>query len=168
MTTKQPIGLLATCPQAIASVALQYACMDDMAEYADLSRSDRMDEDWRRYEAAQSKIELDDARSRLRSLFLRSMKSACAASTPKIPTTFSVNVAEEGESDRFERRVRMLPVTLVAYEMIETKGSADDYLHLLIASMDQLLIQRELQLQALATEYAESEAEALIEVGYEL
>jgi hypothetical protein len=110
---------------------------------------------------------LEDMRQTLRRLFLRGMEFGKATSTPKVPTTYRLNVAAESEStDRFETRVRMEPVTAVAYEMLETKGGADDHLHLLLASPNDIEAMRKVQLQGLATEYADAEAAALVDAGW--
>jgi hypothetical protein len=150
--------------QASPSSALMHAAMDDTAEYSATSPKTQ----WRAagIQQVQKAAERDDVYFALRRLFLRAMEFANAPSTPKVPTTFCVNVANEGERDRFEFRIRMEPVTIVAHTMLETKGGADDHLHLLIASQQHVAAQRDAQLQALANEYAQAEAEPLIAAGW--
>ena len=109
-----------------------------------------------------------DMRDTLRRLFVCGMESAATArSTARLPITVRYNAADDGEPDRFVHVVRHMPVTVIASEMLETKGAGDNHLHLLIAEPAKLDEMRAAQVRALADEYADAEAEGLVDARWQ-
>ncbi|QOR55252.1 MAG: hypothetical protein SHS37scaffold220_21 [Phage 67_12] len=161
-------GIHATCPQVIASIALMHAAMDETIDHSmtcaarDRLTDDQIEQLTDEADAAARKVALDDMHHVLRRMFLRAIEHAHAASTPKLPRAVRYNAATESDPrDRWDYRVFNVPVTVVAHDLLEADGP-DNHLHLLIASDADLAAMRAAQLQALAADYAESEAEALV------
>lgn len=111
--------------------------------------------------------QLVDMQHALRRLFVFSMEHANAPSTPKVPTTVRYNAAGEFEMiDRWAYRIRQMPVTVVASEMLDTRGGTDDHLRLMIAPVGDLVAMRSAQLAALASEYADAYSASLLDAGW--
>ncbi len=86
------VGIHATCPQAIASIALMHAAMDDQSDYAvTLAARDQLTDDQIEAltDAADKQAaadDLDDMKHALRSAWHRAIDNQHALSTPKLPT----------------------------------------------------------------------------------
>lgn len=142
--------------------------MDETSDHAmTLAARDRLTDDQIEQltdeaDAAARKKALDDMHHTLRRMFLRAIGHAHAASTPKLPRAARYNAATAGDTrERWAYRVFSVPCTIVAHDLLEADGP-DNHLHLLIAPEADLATMRAAQLQALATNYAEAEAEALV------
>jgi hypothetical protein len=142
--------------------------MDETSDHAmTLAARDRLTDDQIEQltdeaDATARKVAVADMHHTLRRMFLCAIEHTHAASTPKLPTTVRYNAATDRDSrDRWAYRVFSVPVTVVAHDLLEADGP-DNHLHLLIAPDADLVAMRAAQLQALATDYAESQAEALV------
>lgn len=117
-------------------------------------------------ERADRAAAIELARPALRRLYLDALARSAACPTPRVPATFSLNVASDGQPDHFESRLIHQPITLLVGMQLESLWVVGATMPLLRVAPADLLAARDKFVGELATEYVDAHVDGLVDAGW--